>query len=84
MLAQSCADVGDQETAAEYMEIARAIRALLKERDTLIESVSEMVKAMELYEMEVEESPPYKHRQMMARARALLSPNTPAQPPKVG
>ena len=34
--------------------------------------VKELVTAMEQYEMDVDESPPYKHRELMRRAREVL------------
>ncbi|RRJ97841.1 hypothetical protein Ga0100231_005115 [Opitutaceae bacterium TAV4] len=46
MLAQSCADEGDQESAAENMEIARAIRGLLKEVATLSEREQKLYNAL--------------------------------------
>lgn len=48
-MAQSCADDGDQETAADYMEIARAIRGLLKELAAARELLGEAADELENY-----------------------------------
>jgi hypothetical protein len=60
MLAQSCADVGDQESAAGNMEIARAIRGLLKEVATLSARGQKLYNALKRISQYA--SPDYMHR----------------------
>lgn len=62
-----------QSTIEERQRCAEGtIRELLAERGRLLKSLRELVEAMYDYGMEVDASPPYKHRSMMERAEGLL------------
>jgi len=52
--------------------ISRCFRKLLQERNELRTSLREVYQAMVRYEMDVDEDPPCEHREMMARAKAVL------------
>lgn len=47
--------------------------ALIAAAPELLEALQEVVKAMRQYEMDVDESAPYKHRKMMEKAELALS-----------
>ena len=47
-------------------------RHLRKEIELLKASLRELIQAMRRYEMDVDESPPYEHREMIRRAEELL------------
>jgi|SRR5690554_747577 len=46
------------------------------------ECLEELIEAMRIYQMDYDEDPPYKHKAMMSRARALL--DVAPQPPQEG
>ena len=48
---------------------------LIQRAPELLASLRELLAAMEDYQMDVGEPPPFKHRKMMDRAYAALSPN---------
>lgn len=55
---------------------AREVARLAAAAPVLLASVKELVDAMQQYQMDVDEEAPFKHREMMARARAAIEKAT--------
>ena len=61
----------------EYNRVNQLMQAEIDRLSALVhqtrEALTDFYEAMSLYEMEVEEGPPQKHREMMERAQRLLA-----------
>lgn len=57
---------------AEAEEIAKEAWRYRGQRNKLLVSCKKLVQAMVDYQMEVEDTPPFKHRKMMREARANI------------
>ncbi len=63
----------DQDRSEMMERLRSALTALRAEVDRLRAHVEELIAAMGRYEMDVDEEPPFKHRDMIARAQATLA-----------
>lgn len=60
--------------AERFTDCVNACRGINPEGvPEMVKALEEMLLAMHEYDMDVDEEPPYKHREMMKRARAALS-----------
>ena len=62
----------DAQLIASAPDLLAERNRLTEDRRELIESLGELVSAMKRYEMDVDDTPPYRHKDMMHRARATL------------
>jgi hypothetical protein len=82
----SCSwEVKEDKTTVAYCpneQTALSICAAHNQQPKLVKALRELVKAMRKYEMDTDESPPFHHRTLMAKAESALAKLEAANAPK--